>query len=506
MKPLVTAAQMKVLEQLAEQRFGMPASLLMENAGGALAEHACQELGTAGRVVVLCGRGNNGGDGLVAARRLAERGVPVQVELVGGPAGLKGDPERNARALAGMGLRHEDTSHTVLGAGDVVIDALLGTGVNRGAEGEYADKVHRIARWREAGAKVVAADLPTGLDADTGRPYEPCVRADVTVSFGALKRGQAVEPGASICGRVVRVDIGLPCVERPAVEASLLEEEDARAALPLRTSDSNKGTYGHVLVIAGGPGKSGAAAMSGIAALRTGAGLVTVATRPQALDGIMSHAPELMGAPVHGDGAFGLADLDALAEAAERKHALVIGPGIPRGPETGKLLRALLEKTSIPAILDADALNAAAEDLSVLEPGRGRLVLTPHPGEMGRLVGKSAKDVQADRIGVAQQFARTHGVVLVLKGARTLIATPDGNVRVNPTGNPGMATGGTGDVLSGMIGALLGQGLTVEQAACTGVYAHGLAGDKAAQRTGQLGLIATDLFVGLQEVWTSWGR
>ncbi|MBX5480690.1 MAG: NAD(P)H-hydrate dehydratase [Myxococcaceae bacterium] len=510
MRRLVTADQMRAIDAATIADHGMPAGVLMENAGAALAEAAEALAGPRGRFFVLCGRGNNGGDGLVAARRLLARERTVFVELVGGAERLDGEPKRNLLALQSAGLGPAQISEEVqAGPGDVVIDALFGTGLSRAPEGAYAEAIARIRAWRAAGAKVVAADIPSGLSSDTGQPFEPCVEADVTTSFGLLKVGQALEPGRSICGETREIDIGIPAIAAQVVTGPaiwLLDEDDARARIPKRRRDAHKGTFGHVLVVAGSWGKTGAAAMTGLGALRSGAGLVTVATRPEALVPVMAHAPELMGVELLANGPLGLGDLNPLLEAADGKSAIVIGPGIPRGEETGKLIGALLEEISIPCVLDADALNAVAARPDALRQAKCPLILTPHPGEMARLTGKSTKEVQHDRVGVARRVAAAHQAVVVLKGASTVIALEDGTVFINPSGNPGMATGGSGDVLSGVLGALLAQGLSPDDAAVAGVFAHGLAGDLAARRTGQLGLIATDLLAGLCEVWVRWGR
>jgi len=510
MRRVLTADRMRAAEQAAESHHGMPSPLLMENAGRALADVAHALGGPEARFVVVCGPGNNGGDGLVAARFLLSWGRRVTLVLVGPSEKRTSGFQRNLLALGPSGLEPQ-----ALGAaaaprpGDVVVDALFGTGLTRAPAGEFAEAIERLLRWREAGAKVVAADLPSGLHTDSAEPFTPCVEADITVSFGFLKPGQVLEPGASLCGDVRCVDIGLPAqaVEgREGQELLFVEEADARGAIAPRRSDTHKGTYGHVLVVAGSPGKSGAAALSALGALRGGAGLVTVATRAAVVESVLGHAPEVMGWPLESPGPLGLADLEPLLAAAEGKDVLVVGPGIPRGEETAKLLGELLSRTEAPAVLDADALNAVSTDLSLLRRAKGPLVLTPHPGEMSRLVGVSTKALQKERVKVARDFARTHGVTLVLKGARTLIAHADGTVYVNPTGNPGMSTGGTGDVLSGVVGALLAQGLKLPDAAWTGVYAHGLSGDLMAVRRGKLGLIATDVAKGLCQVWTRWER
>jgi len=304
-------------------------------------------------------------------------------------------------------------------------------------------------------------------------------------------------------------EIGLPswsAVGLPAPSVYLLEEADARDRIPERRPDSHKGTYGHALVVAGSFGKSGAAALAAKGALRSGAGLVSIASRKQVIPSALSHAPELMGIGLDGDGALGPSDLEPLLRAIHGKQALVLGPGIPLGGETIKLLGALLREISVPCVLDADGLNALAGQIDLLSGAKCPLILTPHPGEMARLLGKTTAQVQQDRPGAARALAARTGAVAVLKGSRSLIALADGTLFVNPTGNAGMATAGAGDVLSGICGALLAQRLQPSDAAIAAVYAHGLAGDLVASRTGLMGLNATDLLEGIQEVWVRWRR
>jgi NAD(P)H-hydrate epimerase len=508
-KRALTAQEMRRVDA-ASADHGMPGSVLMENAGAALARSALALSGPQGRFLVLCGTGNNGGDGLVAARHLHAAGRTVFVELLVEPSALQGDPARNFRALEASGVACAAiVDELPVGVGDVVIDAVFGSGLNRAPEGRFADAIGRMSVWRAAGAKVVAADVPSGLSSDTGVPFAPCVTADATCAFGFLKLGQALEPGASRCGALELVDIGIPRAAQNVLSGPgvfLLEEADVQGRLAPRRVDGHKGTFGHVLVIAGSWGKTGAAALSALGALRTGAGLVTVASRPEALQPILQHAPEIMGVELVHDGPLGLGDFNSILEAADGKQALVIGPGIARGPETGRLLGALLEELSVPCVLDADALNALEGQVGLLDKAKGELLLTPHPGEMSRLTGRTTAELNADRVGAARHFAQAHSVVLLLKGARTVIARHDGAVFINPTGNAGMATGGSGDVLAGMTGALLAQGLSTEDAAVVGAWAHGAAGDLAVQRRGQLGLIASDLLEHLGDVWTRWRR
>ncbi len=503
MKPLLTAEEMRACEAQAV-RSGVSLQELMERAGRALADEALRLAAPEGRFACLCGPGNNGGDGLVAARHLALAGRQVLVVLLADPNALKAESRSSLEALQAMGgsaagAVGDFTPHP----GDVAVDALLGTGLNRAPDGALADAIHTLWKWRAGGVRVLAADLPSGLASDTGVPFRPAVQADATVAFGALKVGEALEPGASLCGDVYVADIGLAPEEASVV---LLEEEDARGWLPERRPDSHKGSYGHLLVVAGSRGKSGAAALAGLGALRSGVGLCTVATPDDALSDVLAHGPELMGVALDEEKPLGPVHLEALLEVAEGKDALVLGPGIARGKKTHQLIAALLERFPGPVVLDADALNALTGRLDVLRSAQGPLVLTPHPGEMARLSGLSVAEIQTDRVTVARDFARAHRVVLVLKGARTVVALPDGRARVNPTGNPGMATGGAGDVLSGVCGALLAQGLAPADAASVAVYAHGLAGDLEQEWRGELGLVASDLLSGLTSVWARWNR
>ena len=497
MKPVLTGSQIRRLERGAVAN-GVSIPTLMENAGSALAERALHFASPEGRFAILCGRGNNGGDGLVAARKLAEAGRRFQLEVIGGKEKLAAEAVRLYESLA------RASSDFSPGPGDVVVDALLGTGVNRNPEGDYAQAIGRIDAWRRAGAWVLSADLPSGLDTDSGRPYEPCVWADATLAFGHLKLAHVLEPGASRCRVVQCADIGLPASSSPFGEDSptfLLELSDVLEWFPKRQADSHKGTYGHALIVAGSPGRTGAAALCGMGALRAGAGLASIACRPEAINSVLAHAPELMGLPLPGRGGLAVSDLGALCSAAEGKQAVVIGPGIDRGEETAELLRLFLAQLSVPCLLDADGLNAVARHLDVLSSAKGPLILTPHPGEMARLIGSTSTQVQRERLAVARSLATSRKLVVVLKGARTLVALPDGTVFVNPTGNAGMATAGTGDVLAGICGGLLAQKLTPARSAAVAVYAHGRAGDIAAQRVGQAGLVASDLLTALGEQW-----
>ncbi len=509
---LVGAAEMRAIDRAAIDDLGIPSLDLMERAGRAVAAAARGLAGPGGRFVIWCGGGNNGGDGWVAARALREEGRAVRAIAVVAPDRLAGDAAAvAARALgAGVpwGLPGEAPVDGDGGANDVVVDALLGTGLGRPPEGPFAAAIARIDAARRAGARVLAVDVPSGLSADTGHPLGPCVAADLTVTFGFPKRGLLLHPGPSYAGSVRVVDIGIPAeaAARVPVESTVLDVAEARALLPPRAPTAHKGDAGRLLVVAGSPGRSGAAHLALTGALRGGAGLVTLAARPEVLPLALAGRPEAMSVPLPGEGALGPADLDALVAAGAGADALVIGPGIPRGAATGRLLAALLERLAVPAVLDADALNALAPWPAALASLGARLLLTPHPGEMARLRGLSVAEVEADRLGIAAASAAAWRAVVVLKGARTIVAAPGEPPEVVPTGNAGLATGGTGDVLAGLCGALLAGGLSTAAAGRVGAFVHGAAGDLAAGRLGQRGLLAGDLGEAIGEIWARWER
>jgi NAD(P)H-hydrate epimerase len=505
---------MRAIDEAAIRGLGIPGMELMGRAGAAVAAQA-EALCPAGRIVAVCGAGNNGGDGYVAARILKEKGREASAVALVPRERLRGDAlaAREAAERAGVPIADATSGGAEAiraGEGDGILDALLGTGLERAPEGLFARAIERISALRCAGARVLAVDVPSGLSADTGRPPGACVRADRTVTFAFPKRGLVLFPGAELAGEVVVADIGIPpeAAARVPAACELLTEQEARALVPPRSPEAHKGDAGRVLVIAGSPGKTGAAWLSLSGALRGGAGLVTLAAREEVLPLALAGRPEAMSLPLPGHGPLGRGDLEPLLAAARGADALVIGPGIPRGPETARLLRSLLEQARVPAVLDADALNALA-----LAPETGGVaglpapaVVTPHPGEMARLCGLDVAAVQADRIGLAASRARTWGCAVVLKGARTVVAGRDGLPAVIPVGNAGMATGGTGDVLAGLAGALLAGGIEAGAAARAAAFVHGKAGDLAARRAGQRGLLASDLADALGEVWAAWER
>jgi hydroxyethylthiazole kinase-like uncharacterized protein yjeF len=508
---LVGAAEMREIDRNAIDAFGIPALTLMDRAGRAVAEAALELVGTSGRIVVVCGGGNNGGDGYVAARLLRGAGRDARVIALVPAERLSQDARAVREQAQRAGVPIDDQGELVdldAGVGDVVVDALFGTGLARAPEGAFAAAIDGIDAARVAGARVLAVDVPSGLSADTGRPLGPCVRADRTVTFAFQKRGLVLHPGPSYAGDVVVADIGIPPAAAARVPAGceLLGELEARLLVPPRAPDAHKGDAGRLLVVAGSPGKSGAAHLALTGALRGGAGLVTLAARPEVLPLALAGRPEAMSVALPAGGALGRSDLQALLAAAQAADAAVIGPGIPRGGETAELLRAFLDRARIPTVLDADALNALAESPRLLSGLEVPVVVTPHPGEMARLAARSIADVQEDRIGIAVAKAKEWGAVVVLKGARTVVADPVSPPSVVPIGNPGMATGGTGDVLAGLVGALLASGIPAPAAARAAAWVHARAGDLAAARHGQRGLVAGDLGDAIAQVWAEWKR
>ncbi|AKU91626.1 bifunctional ADP-dependent NAD(P)H-hydrate dehydratase/NAD(P)H-hydrate epimerase [Vulgatibacter incomptus] len=506
---ILTAAETQAVDRAAIDEFGVPGLLLMEHAARAVTDVVLSRLRPGGRVFVVTGPGNNGGDGYAAARLLLAEGREASVLAVFPKDRLKGDAAANAALWDRFGGRTHSFSPELLAdavEGDVVVDSLLGTGLSRPPEGLFARAIEAMNAASGRGARVVAVDLPSGLSADTGRAPGDVVRANATVTFGALKPGLVLHPGAELAGEVKVASIGWPpdALRRVSPGTRLLSEGEIRGLLPRRTAESHKGTYGHCLVVAGSEGKTGAAALAGQGALRGGAGLVSVAARPGAIPQILGHAMELMGVALDGEGPLSLRDAPALVAAARGKSALLMGPGIWRGEETGALVGRILAEAECPVVLDADALNALEGQTSLLEGAATDVVLTPHPGELARLVGTTAAEIQADRIGIARRFAQEHRCTVVLKGSGTVIAEADGEVAISPTGNAGMATAGSGDVLGGFVAALLGQGLSGPAAARAGVFVHGLAGDRRVKATGMSGLVASELLSGIVEVWSSW--
>jgi len=513
---VVTAAQMRELDRLTIEEIGVAGVVLMEVAGrGAADVVEGFAPGLVGwRVAILCGAGNNGGDGYVVARHLLMRGAEVRVFMVAARERIRGDGLVNLEAAEKVGVDFEWLDSNLpedltgrLAGYDCVVDALLGTGLSSEVRGRYREVIEAINAARTL---TVAVDVPSGLSSDTGHPLGVAVEADATVTFGCPKIGVVTHPGVEYTGDVHIVDIGIP----PALEARLdvrchlLEERDVVGLVPSRRLGGHKGTYGHLLVVAGSPGKTGAAVLCARGAARSGAGLVTVAAPADAMPSVAARSIETMTEEY----ALDSADLDPqeatarLVALTRGKEAIVVGPGIPTGRAMVEVLREVLPDATVPVVLDADGLNVVALKPDLLGQVSAPLVLTPHPGEMARLLGVTTSEVQADRLAVAREAAARFGAVVALKGARTVVAAPDGEAVINPTGNPGMGSGGTGDVLAGLIGGLLAQGVAPFDAARLAVYLHGLAGDRAAEDLGHHAMVAGDVLDRLPAVLRAWEK
>lgn len=500
---VLNAAQMREADRRTIDDLGIASLVLMENAGRqvvAAIEAVHGDL-LEQRVGILCGRGNNGGDGFVVARTLLQRGVDVAVFLIGTVADVRGDARINLEILARLGL-------TIVEIGDgqawelhfsevsecgLLVDAIFGTGLNAPLTGLLETVVSDV---NGAGIPIVSIDLPSGLSADSHEPIGPSIEAGMTVTLGAPKVPLVLPPAETRAGDIVIADIGIPegifdSVDGPHLE--LLTRASVREHLAPRAMDSHKGDFGHVLIVAGSRGKTGAAHLAAMGAMRSGAGLVSVATPASCQDVVAAMAPEYMTEAI-GETTEGLspAEVDRVVDLG--RDVIAIGPGLGTRSGTKEFVRTLVERATTPIVVDADALNAFIGDADDLRGRDGRdVIITPHPGEMARLLGMTADEVQANRVDVARNFATSHRLYVVLKGYCSLIATPDGKVLINPTGNAGMATGGTGDVLTGMIAAWLAQLLDAEAACKVAVYLHGVAGDLAAADEGEVAMTASDL-------------
>jgi len=521
---VLTAAQMREADRITSQRYGIPSLQLMENAGAAIAEFLRQTFpGLQQRkIVVLCGKGNNGGDGIVVARLLKDSGCAPEVFLFADPGAVQGDAAANLkRWQQGLGklrvatsLPEWESARGILDGADLIVDALLGTGLHGPVKGLLASVINDVNAARAGGGgrtAVVAVDMPSGLASDAQDFAGPVVAADFTVTLTAPKLGQLVLPRSSSCGALVVRSIGTPpdlLESDPQLKIHWIEPGEFRA-LPLsRAADANKGNYGHALIVAGSLGKSGAAVLAARGALRSGAGLVTVAT-PQAVQPVVAAGmPEMMSIPLActeaGTVSFRDFENGRFTETARGKSVIAMGPGLSTQSETQEFIRALVSQADLPIVLDADGLNAYTGMADRLNQRHApAMALTPHPGEMARLLGVTAKDVQARRLEVALDAAGRWRAHVVLKGFHTILATTSGHAYINTTGNAGMATGGTGDVLTGILAGLTAQ-FGVEdwpRVLSFGIYLHGLAGDIAASRVGQASLIASDLVESIPEAF-----
>jgi NAD(P)H-hydrate epimerase len=505
---ILTAKQIREIDRLSTEQFGIPGILLMENAGMRvveLLEERFEDLEDL-TIGILCGKGNNGGDGFAVARQLIQKGTYPFVFLLGREEDVAGDARTNLDILKAIGYPptviadseewYEEKAELL--DADIIVDALLGTGLTKPVSGLYSDVIDSL-REDFPRAEIISIDLPSGLPADNAHPIGPAVEADATVTFTALKPCLVLSPNQEYAGDVILADIGNPVelLDSSEHQMNLIVPEEFAAAIHARSAETNKGDYGKVLVIGGSVGKSGAAAMAGQSALRSGAGLVTVATPASVLPIVAASMPELMTAALPDTG-------EGIASLLVGKTVLAIGPGLGSEPSIQKMVRSVVQKAQIPTVVDADGLNAYAGHRDELRGDDERpVIVTPHPGEMARLIGKDIEFVSLHRVEVARDLATANSVFVVLKGFRTVVAAPDGLVYINITGNPGMATGGTGDILTGMIAGIIAQehfGTLIERL-CLAVYLHGLAGDLAAEALGEETMVATDILRYLHSAW-----
>jgi len=507
---LVTANEMQKMDRSTIESFGLPGRILMENAGRGATHFFLEHFKDAvnKKIGVIAGRGNNGGDGFVIARYLAQKGISVTVYLLSERQKVSGDAAANLKLLTPLKIpviempdAETFSAHkTAMRHEAIWIDAILGTGLRSEVKGFFRDVIDFI---NQTNKPVFAVDIPSGLNSDTGRPCGSCVRADATATFAFAKTGHFLFPGADYTGNLKIIDIGIPphIANNVAPLQYLLTPDLIRAVFHPRPSDAHKGHTGHLLVIAGSPGKTGAAAMTATSAMRAGAGLVTLGI-PVSLNPVLeTQVMEAMTDPLPETvkGILGEASFNRIMDLLSDKKCLAIGPGIGTAPETKMLFKNLLQENTKPVVIDADGLNILADHTEILKDLDIPIVLTPHPGEMARLIRTTAADVQKDRIKCARDFAEKFNVHIVLKGAGTVVAHPDGRVFINPTGNPGMASGGMGDVLTGVIAGFIAQGHSPELAAHAGVYLHGATADSLVKNKGPFGYLATDVMNTLPE-------
>jgi len=501
---LVTANEMQQMDRRTIESFGIPGRVLMENAGRGATRFFFEQFSDLKNkhIGVIAGPGNNGGDGFVIARYLAQSGVAVQVYLLAAGNRVKGDAAANLHLLKPLEIPvieiPDEKSFSVhqsdLADLDIWIDAILGTGLKSDVKGYFQNVIEFINALNKP---VFAVDIPSGLNSDTGQPCGTCIRANATATFGFAKTGHMTYPGAGYTGALEIVDIGIPpyIVSEVGPKQFLLTADLIKSYLTPRTEGAHKGTTGHLLVIAGSPGKTGAASMTSIAALRAGAGLVTLGIG-QSLNAVLeAQVLEAMTVPLpeSRDGALGESAFDAIQELMPGKRCLAIGPGLGQASETRRLVRKIIEKSQIPVVVDADGINNLAGRIQILKKARAPIILTPHPGEMARLLNVDTGRIQQERINSARNFAVDFNVHIVLKGARTVVAHPDKRIFINTTGNSGMASGGMGDVLTGIIAGQIVQGFSPESAAHAGVYLHGAAADSLAQSIGPYGYLAGEV-------------
>jgi len=498
---LASSSQMRSIDKEAIESFGIPGVVLMENAGIKVFNHIMNFTESGQNVCIVCGRGNNGGDGFAAARHLYSSDRNVSLYMVGGEEGLKGDALVNYNIIKKLGIPIEyinDTSqlsHLAEGVKKchLLVDGLLGTGIKGDVKPLYRDAIDIINKYAPS---VISIDIPSGIDADTGKVLGAAVRARRTVTFQLPKVGLYMYPGAEYAGEVIIEDISIPdkVIENHAININLLTGSDIVGVFPQRMEDTNKGTYGRAYIIAGSENMMGAALMCTLGALRSGSGLVEVGVPACIQKEVASQVMEAIVNPLpQEDGKISPQAIEEVLRALERSSSFAIGPGLSKSPGLLRLLERVVTEAKIPGVIDADGLNLLCGNTEILRSAGASLIVTPHPGEMARLLGSDVKSVQEDRIGCARDFSREYGVVTLLKGANTVISSPSGEVFINTTGNPGMARGGSGDVLTGIIVSLLAQGIPPFESARAGAYIHGLAGDIARRALGEYGMKVSDI-------------
>ena len=516
---VVTAQEMKEIDRRTIEKFGIPGQVLMERAGMAVASKI-KELFAQKKTMVLAGGGNNGGDGIVVARELFNSGWHVKVLLFAKQNRLSPDCLSQFRSAKRAGVPVE--IRTGITGGDLhsalVVDALFGTGLNKEIKGNLTEVILSLNR---SDSPVLSVDIPSGISADSGQVMGVAVKSDYTVTFGLPKRGHLLYPGADYAGKLFIENIGFPeeLLTSDDLTVELLEKQYISQLIPERPKYSHKGDYGHVLVVAGSKGKTGAAFMAAKACMRAGAGLVTVGVPESLGDVVQSRVTEEMtlSLPDAGDGTLSSkASSVILRFLAEKADVLCIGPGIGVSDETRKLLAELVTSSRAAMVIDADGINSI-DDMALFGKAQAPVILTPHPGEMARLLSKKTSppgrgsrksgakglktQIEQERIITALSFSQETGAYILLKGVPTVLAEPGGRAYINPTGNPGMATGGTGDVLTGMVSSFIAQGMNPTDGGILGVYMHGLAGDIAADKKGEHSLIASDIIDFLPEAF-----
>lgn len=501
---VVTPTQMSEVDRICINEIGIPGIVLMENAALKVMDEIKGCLGSieGKHIVLLAGKGNNGGDAFAVARHLFNKGAEVQVFLFSKQGDVNGDAKTNLDILKAIGVAvcetitdaSVETVEKAVHASNLVVDGIFGTGLKREVSGVVWLVIDAVNASRKT---VISIDIPSGICGETGRILGNCIRADRTVTFGLPKLGLIIHPGCDYVGRLSVADIGIPAkvIQGTDSRTNIITKESVRNLIPRRFSNSNKGSYGKILFVTGSRGMTGAGCLAGKAALRSGAGLVYLGV-PESLTSVYGTVvPEAVTVPLQEQtpGLLSKECIPQLGEWMKKVSVAAVGPGLGARDDVADIVAYMIRHAQIPMILDADALNAVAQNVEILKDLRTKAVITPHPGEMSRLTGITIQDVQNNRIEIAREYSAKWGVIIVLKGAKTIVACPDGRVYINTTGNSGMATAGTGDVLAGIISGLTAQGADLEAASIAGVHIHGLAGDRVAGEKGEYGLIAGDL-------------